>query len=59
MQRLNQIVVKAMNTQDVRDRMASQGFDVVSNTPEQFSDFLKKDVARWKVAVKESGATLD
>ena len=58
-QRLNQIVVKAMNTQDVRDRMASQGFDVVANTPEQFSDFLKKEVARWKVAVKESGATLD
>ena len=58
-QRLNQIVVKAMNTQDVRDRMASQGFDVVANTPEQFSDFLKKEVARWKIAVKESGATLD
>ncbi len=58
-QRLNQIVVKAMNAPDVRERMASQGFDVVANSPEQFGDFMKREVARWKVAVKESGATLD
>jgi tripartite-type tricarboxylate transporter receptor subunit TctC len=58
-QRLNQIVVKAMNTPEVRDRMASQGFDVVASSPEQFGEFMKKEVARWKIAVKESDATLD
>lgn len=58
-QRLNQIVVKAMNAPDVRERMASQGFDVVASTPEQFGEFMKREVARWKIAVKESGATLD
>jgi tripartite-type tricarboxylate transporter receptor subunit TctC len=58
-QRLNQIVVKAMNTPEVRERMASQGFDVVANSPEQFGEFMKREVARWKTAVKESGATLD
>jgi len=31
----------------------------VRGTPQEFSDFLKKEVARWKVAVKESGAGLD
>lgn len=58
-QRLHQAAVKGMSATDVRERMASQGFDIVANTPEQFSDFLKREVARWKVAVKESGATLD
>ncbi|HSI54728.1 MAG TPA: tripartite tricarboxylate transporter substrate-binding protein [Ramlibacter sp.] len=58
-QRLHQISVKAMNAPDVKERMASQAFDVVANSPQEFSDFLKKEVARWKVAVKESGAALD
>jgi tripartite-type tricarboxylate transporter receptor subunit TctC len=58
-QRLYQIAAKGMNAPDVRERMATQGFDVVADTPEQFSEFLKREVARWKAAVKESGATLD
>jgi tripartite-type tricarboxylate transporter receptor subunit TctC len=58
-QRLHQIAAKGMSAPDVKERMASQGFDIVANSPEQFSDFLKREVARWKTAVKESGATLD
>ena len=59
LQRLHQIAVKAMNAPDVKERMASQAFDIVANSPVEFSDFLKKEVARWKLAVKESGAALD
>ena len=58
-QRLHQAAVKGMNAPDVRERMASQGFDIVANTPEQFGEFMRREVARWKVAVKESGAALD
>lgn len=58
-QRLHQIAVKAMAAPDVKERMASQAFDIVANSPQEFSEFLKKEVARWKVAVKESGAGLD
>ncbi|MDP3618764.1 MAG: tripartite tricarboxylate transporter substrate binding protein [Ramlibacter sp.] len=58
-QRLNQIAVKAMSAPDVKERMANQAFDIVANSPAEFSDFLTKEVARWKLAVKESGAGLD
>ncbi|WP_298925780.1 tripartite tricarboxylate transporter substrate binding protein [uncultured Ramlibacter sp.] len=58
-QRLSQIAVKAMAAPDVKERMANQAFDIVANNPAEFSDFLKKEVARWKLAVKESGAGLD
>lgn len=58
-QRLHQAAVKGMNAPDVKERMASQGFDIVASTPEQFGDFMRREVARWKAAVKESGATLD
>lgn len=58
-QRLHQIAVKAMGAPDVKERMAGQAFDIVANSPAEFSDFLKKEVDRWKLAVKESGAALD
>jgi tripartite-type tricarboxylate transporter receptor subunit TctC len=58
-QRLNQIAVKAMNAPDVKERMATQAFDVVANSPEEFGQFLQKEVTRWKAAVKESGAAVD
>ncbi len=58
-QRLHQIAVKGMNAPDVKERMAAQAFDIVANTPQEFSAFLAKEVARWKTAVKESGAGMD
>jgi len=58
-QRLSQIAVKAMAAPDVKERMGNQAFDIVANSPAEFNDFLKKEVARWKLAVKESGAGLD
>lgn len=59
LQRLHQIAVKGMGAPDVKERMGNQAFDIVANSPTEFNDFLKKEVARWKVAVKESGAGLD
>lgn len=58
-QRMHQIAVKAMNAPDVKERMATQAFDVVTNSPQEASDWFKKEVARWKQAVKDSGAGLD
>jgi tripartite-type tricarboxylate transporter receptor subunit TctC len=58
-QRLNEIAVKGMNAPDVKERMATQAFDIVANSPAEFSDFLKKEVERWKKAVKDSGAGMD
>ncbi|HET6827657.1 MAG TPA: tripartite tricarboxylate transporter substrate binding protein [Ramlibacter sp.] len=59
LQRLHQIAVKAMNAPDVKERMAGQAFDIVANSPQEASDWFRKEVARWKQAVKESGAALD
>lgn len=58
-QRLHQIAVKGMNSPEVKERMANLAFDVVANSPAEFGNFLQREVARWKVAVKESGAGLD
>ena len=53
--RLNAEIVKALNSADIRDRFAKQGVEVKTSTPEQFSEFLKSEVARWAKVVKEAG----
>ena len=56
--KLNAEVVGVLNMPEIRDRMTQQGFDVTANTPNEFQDFLKKDLPRWAKIAKESGVRL-
>lgn len=57
--KLHDAIIAAMREPDVRSRMAGLGFEPVGDTPEQFGEFLKADVARWAKVVKASGAHVD
>ena len=57
--RLHSETVKAMNTSEMKDRLASQGAAVMTNTPEQFAAFIKSEIGKWGQIVKASGARLD
>ena len=56
---LNAETVKAMRLQDLRDRLGSQGAEPVTSTPEQFSGYVKDELAKWKRVVKASGMKAD
>lgn len=45
--KLNAEILKAVSTQDVRDRMLKVGMEVGTGTPQQFSDFIKLEVVKW------------
>ena len=53
--RLNTEVVNVLRNPDIRTRFADQGAEPVGNTPEQFSDFLKSDLAKWARVIKAAG----
>lgn len=57
--RLNIELNKALQTADVRKKLADQGADVQGGTPEQFGALIKAEITRWAPVVKESGAKLD
>ena len=57
--RLNTEVVKAINTSDMRQRLAQQGADPIGNTPEEFSAVIKRDLAKWAKVVKDANIKLD
>lgn len=55
MRTLNQQLVKALGTQSVRDKFASMDFEPMPSTPEEFTQYLRKEQKRWSEAVKLSG----
>jgi len=57
--RLNAETVKAMQAQDTRTALGRQGFEVVANSPAEFSAWIRNEQAKWSKVIKESGATVD
>lgn len=54
-ERLNLAVVKAVQSQDVRDQFATQGADPVSGTPEEYARFIREDYDTIGRVVKSAG----
>ena len=43
----------------VQEKFRSLGLDIIGNTPQEFGEFLKKDIVKWAKVVKDSGARAD
>jgi tripartite-type tricarboxylate transporter receptor subunit TctC len=56
---INTEVVRAINSPAVRERYAAMGAEPVGNSPEQFANFIKSEIAKWTRVVKASGAMVD
>ncbi len=52
---LNLEIQKAMQEPDLRERLLAQGFEVRTSSPEQLGSYIKSEIAKWSVIVKESG----
>ncbi len=57
--RLNDAASKALSSGDVREKLSSLGADPTGGTPELLGKHVKEEIARWAVAVKSSGATME
>jgi tripartite-type tricarboxylate transporter receptor subunit TctC len=57
--RLNAEIKRTMALAEMRDRLAVEGADPVSNTPEQFGAFLRAEIERWAKVVKAANIRAD
>jgi tripartite-type tricarboxylate transporter receptor subunit TctC len=55
--RLNKAFVDALNSPEVRQRMAGLMAEPAPTSPEQFGDFIKAELAKYERVVKATGAT--
>jgi tripartite-type tricarboxylate transporter receptor subunit TctC len=58
-QRLNAEFVKALQQPDLRQRLASQGAEPLTSTPDEFATYLRAEIAKWAKVVKDSGMKVD
>ncbi|TSA14342.1 MAG: tripartite tricarboxylate transporter substrate binding protein [Betaproteobacteria bacterium] len=57
--KMNAELTRILNTQDMKDKLAAQGTEVRTNTPEAFAAFIRDEKTRWAKVVKDSGAKFD
>jgi len=58
-QRLNKAFVDALNSADLRTRLAALLAEPMPSTPAQFGDFVKGELAKYETVVKASGARVE
>jgi tripartite-type tricarboxylate transporter receptor subunit TctC len=51
---LNREIAKVMALPDVKAKCAQLGFDVVANSPDEFSAYIKKEVEKWGRVIKDA-----
>lgn len=57
--RLNTEIIKALNTPEMRQRLADEGAEIEPSTPAELSRFVRAEIVKWAKAVKDSGAQID
>jgi tripartite-type tricarboxylate transporter receptor subunit TctC len=57
--RLSTASRKAVASEDVKQRMLSQGFEPLGNSPQQFAQLIRVELPKWAKVVQASGAKAD
>jgi tripartite-type tricarboxylate transporter receptor subunit TctC len=57
--KLNAAMVETLNDPGIREKLAQQGLEPTPSSPEEFSAFLRAELAKWAKVVKDTGSQPD
>jgi tripartite-type tricarboxylate transporter receptor subunit TctC len=57
--RLNLAVGDIVKAREFRERLTRLGMEVISDTPEEFTAYLRSEIDKWAQLVKRSGVVMD
>ena len=57
--RLSSDIARALAVPETKERLTAQGFDVAYLNPEQMSELIRHDIARWQKSIRDIGLKLD
>ncbi len=57
--KLHAETVRAITLPDVKARIAEQGFDIVLSSPQEFTEKIKRDVAKWGKVIKDANIVVN
>lgn len=58
-QRLNSEIVAALKQQSIRERLANEGVEARSSTPEEFARLIATEVERWAKVIQRAGVRVE
>jgi tripartite-type tricarboxylate transporter receptor subunit TctC len=57
--RLHDEIVRALALPDVKERLNNVGFELVGGTPDEFTAFIKSEIAKWTRVVRDAHITAE
>ena len=57
--KLHAEVIRASQTQDIRDRLAAEGTEARTTTPTELTEIMKSETARWAKVIKAANVALE
>ena len=57
--RLNREMVHILRRSEVQSQLEMLGFDVVASTPDELTQFIKSEMAKWSKMLKQAGIKVD
>ena len=57
--RLNGAFARAVQVPETRARLLDSGIGVAHNSPEQFTQFIRGETAKWRKVIEQSGLRVD
>ena len=57
--KLHDAIIKTVNTPAVRERLLSVGADPLTMSIEEFTDYIRKDIEKWRKVVKAANLKFD
>jgi tripartite-type tricarboxylate transporter receptor subunit TctC len=56
---LNRAIVNVVKRQDINERIVQVGIDPVGNSPEEFTRFLREEIAKWGKVIKAANVKVE
>jgi tripartite-type tricarboxylate transporter receptor subunit TctC len=56
---LNRIATEAMADPAVKEKLASQGAELIGDTPEHFRGFIETEIAKWAKVIRDAGVATE
>jgi len=55
--RLNKELVDIMRAPDLREKLVTEGAELMTNTPREFAAYIKSEIEKWTGVVRLAGIT--
>ena len=57
--RLNKDIIAVLNKPEIKARLAAQGLDVVTSTPEELGTMMRREAEKWENVVKKANIRVE